>query len=123
MIPIARSLQNWPAVHGAGRDEVIFEEGSLRLVEVVICHGGEREGEALGKGPGPLLGRPIGESHADEVLLDLGSPVVEDEADYRREGHDSLYGETGRQVDGALQHAHGGSPEKGARELEPLRPG
>src|SRR5919107_3490712 len=116
-MPMARSLQNWPAVDGAGRDEVVFEESFLRLLEVVICHGGEREGEALGIGSGPLLGRPIGESHADEVLLDLGSPVVEDEADYRRESHDSLYGETGRQVDGAHQHAHGGYPQKSAPEL------
>ena len=74
-----------------------------------------------GKAPAHSAG-PSG-IQADEVLLDLGSPVVEDEADYRREGHDSLHGEAGHQVDGAHQHAHGGYPEKGARELEPLRPG
>ena len=63
-----------------------------------------------------------GETQTDELLLDLGPPVVEDQADYRSEGHHRLHGQAGREVDRAHEDAHGGHPEKETRELEPLEP-
>src|SRR5215212_8235010 len=116
------ALKHRPAVHGLWRFEALFEKGLLRLVEEVGGHGSEREGEAVRERVRPLLGRPLGEPHADELLLDLGTTVVDHEADDRGEGHHRLHGEAGRQVDGAHEDADGGGPEEGARKLKPLRP-